>query len=222
MQLEHENELVVPTSKTKGENTMFRLISKTLPLFAIAAIGAGCASQMGVHNDGSTSLIDEGNGLNNWIQIGDANWRTANNAVVADKKQDKTISYLVSKNAYTDFTIHAEFRASEDANSGIFIRCADPKDISAKTCYEVNIFDKRPDPSYGTGAIVDVASVSPMPKAGGKWNTYDITAKGTHLTVTLNGVRTADVHDSRLASGPIALQYDTGTVKFRNVTIRPL
>jgi hypothetical protein len=53
----------------------------------------------------------------------------------------------------------------------------------------VNIFDKRPDPTYGTGAIVDVAKVDPMPKAGGKWNTYEITAKGSQLTVVLNGRR---------------------------------
>jgi hypothetical protein len=42
----------------------------------------------------------------------------------------------------------------------------------------VNIYDQRPDPSYGTGAIVNFAKVEPMPKAGGKWNTYEITAKG--------------------------------------------
>ena len=50
--------------------------------------------------------------------------------------------------------------------------------IDSKVCYEVNIFDKRPDPTYGTGAIVDVAKVDPMPKAGGKWNTFEITAQG--------------------------------------------
>ena len=61
-----------------------------------------------------------------------------------------------------------------------------------------------------------------MPKAGGKWNTFDITVKGTRLTVTLNGVRTADVQDSKLASGPIALQYAGGVVKFRKVQIKPL
>src|SRR3989304_4723175 len=76
--------------------------------------------------------------------------------------------------------------------------------------------------SYGTGAIVHIAAVSPMPKAGGKWNTYDITVKGTRLTVTLNGVRTADVEDSKLPSGPIALQYHAGVVKFRKVQIKPL
>lgn len=44
-------------------------------------------------------------------------------------------------------------------------------------------YDKRPDPDYGTGAIVNVAKVSPMPKAGGRWNIMEITAKGPHLIV---------------------------------------
>ena len=82
----------------------------------------------------------------------------------------------------------------------------------SKLCYEVNIFDKRPDPTYGTGAIVDIAKVEPMPKAGGKWNTYEITAKGPHLVVVLNGQKTVDVQDSKLASGPFALQYGSGVL----------
>ena len=56
----------------------------------------------------------------------------------------------------------------------------------------------------------------------GKWNTYDITARGTQLTVVLNGIQTADVEDSDFARGPFALQQREGTVKFRNVRIRPL
>jgi hypothetical protein len=201
---------------------MFRLIPTVLSVMIVAVTAAGCATQSGQHSDGSTALIDGASGLQNWNQVGEANWRAAEGAIVADKKTGKAISYLVSKTPYKDFAIHAEFWVSDDANSGIFLRCSDPVNIDAKTCYEVNIYDKRPDPSFGTGAIVDVASVSPMPKAGGKWNTYDITAQGTHLTVTLNGVRTADVNDSRLANGPFALQYDAGIVKFRNVRIRPL
>ena len=102
------------------------------------------------------------------------------------------------------------------------MRCADPNNLTDKTCYEANIFDQRPDPAYGTGAVVHIAAVSPMPKAGGRWNTYDITVRGTRLTVTLNGVVTADVQDSKFSSGPIALQYAAGVVKFRKVQIRPL
>jgi len=52
-----------------------------------------------------------------------------------------------------------------------------------------------------------VAKVSPMPKAGGRWNTYEITAKGSQLTVVLNGVQTVSVQDSQFAQGRLALQY---------------
>ena len=61
-----------------------------------------------------------------------------------------------------------------------------------------------------------------MPKAGGKWNTYEITARGTQLTLVLNGVKTVDVQDSKLASGPFALQWGRGTIKFRKVQIRAI
>src|SRR3954454_16002436 len=181
----------------------------------------GCESMSGAMGSGWTTLLDGSNPgtLANWNRMGDANWRVEDAAVVADKGKG---GYLVSKGSYGDFQIRAEFWAADNTNSGIFIRAGDANKIGAVTAYEVNIYDQRPDPSFGTGAIVDVAKVSPMPRAGGKWNTYDITAQGTHLTVTLNGVRTVDVNDSRLASGPFALQYDAGTVKFRNVSIRPL
>ena len=112
--------------------------------------------------------------------------------------------------------------ASDDANSGIYMRCADIKYLTDRTCYEANIFDQRPDPTFGTGAIVHLSPVSPMPKAGGKWNTFDITVKGTRLIVTLNGVVTADIQDSKFANGPIALQYAAGVIKFRKVQISAL
>ena len=154
--------------------------------------------------------------------MGDANWSATDGSIQADRKIDKANSFLVSKNSYTDFRIRAEFWVSDDANSGIYMRCADPKNITDKSCYEANIFDQRPDPTYGTGAITHLAAVSPMPKAGGKWNTYDITVKGSRITVTLNGVRTVEIQDSKFAGGPIALQYAAGVVKFRKVQITPL
>jgi hypothetical protein len=164
-----------------------------------------------------TTLFD-GTHANDWTPIGNANWRLADGALVADVGT----GFLVSKKSYTDFEIRAEFWVDPDANSGIFIRCADPAKVTADNAYEVNIFDKRPDPSYGTGAIVNVAKIANMPKAGGKWNTYEITAKGPEMTVVLNGVQTVQARDSKLASGPIALQYAGGTVKFRKVQIRAL
>jgi len=202
---------------------MKRWSSVTMGLLVIAVTAFGCASwPSGQADAGWITLIDGATGLENWNRVGDANWRAAEGAIQADQKTEQASSFLVSKNSYADFQIRVEFWASDDANSGIYMRCADPKTPTDKTCYEANIFDQRPDPTYGTGAIVHIAAVSPMPKAGGKWNTYDITVKGTRLTVTLNGVRTVDVEDSKLPTGPIALQYAAGVVKFRKVQIKPL
>ncbi len=198
---------------------MNRRISIIATLLVVAFTAFGCASQPTV---AWTTLIDGASGLDSWIRVGDANWRAVDGAIQADKKTDKAASFLLSKTSYTNFRIRAEFWVSDDANSGIYMRCADAKNITDKTCYEANIFDQRPDPTYGTGAVVHIAAVSPMPKAGGKWNTYDITVKGTRLIVTLNGVVTADTQDSKFPSGPIALQYAAGVVKFRKVQISPL
>jgi Domain of Unknown Function (DUF1080) len=203
------------------EATMNRLSRIVATLFVLL-LTAGCASLTPQSDTKWFTLIDGTTGLDNWIQVGDANWRAVDGAIQADRKTDKANSFLVTKIPYTDFRIRAEFWASDDANSGIYMRCADIKNITDRTCYEANIFDQRPDPTYGTGSIVHLSPVSPMPKAGGKWNTYDVTVKGTRIVVTLNGVVTADISDNKLTSGPVALQYAAGVVRFRKVQIAPL
>ena len=175
--------------------------------------------------------VFDGKNLDNFDKIGDANWRVEDGVAVADKGN----GFLVTKNSYADFQIRAEFWVEPDANSGIFIRCTNPEKVGADNAYEVNIWDMRPDPSYGTGAIVNVAKVNPMPKAAGKWSVYEITAKGSTFTVVLNGQKTVDgVQDAKFASGRIALQHgpglkddkgvvnDKGVVKFRKLEIKPL
>ena len=196
----------------------------TAMLFVPALLLAiGCASlPSGQADAGWITLLDGATGLDDWTRVGDANWRAVDGAILADRKTGKASSFLLSRNSYSNFQLRAEFWVSDDANSGIYLRCADPGNLSEKTCYEANIFDQRPDPAYGTGAIVNIAAVSPMPKAGGKWNLYEITVSGTHLAVTLNGVRTVEAQDDTFAAGPIALQYAAGTVKFRKLQIRPL
>ncbi len=188
----------------------------------LASLGvAGCASITG--DAGWQTLIDGSKGMENWTNEGGANWRAEDGAIVADSRPGTGPAFfLLSKNSYRDFQIRTEFWVSDDANSGIYMRCSDVRPMTDRTCYEANIFDRRPDPTYGTGAIVHLSKVDPMPKAGGKWNTYDITVKGNRITVMLNGVKTAEGEDSKLPSGPVGLQYAGGVVKFRKFQIRPL
>src|SRR5438093_6238637 len=164
-----------------------------------------------------TTLFD-GKSLASFNTIGDANWQLMDGVVQANKGT----GFLVSKASYTDFQLKAEFWVDDEANSGIFLRCENPQQITAMNAYEVNIYDKRPDQTYATGAIVDVAKpLTPM-KAGGKWNTFEITAQGPHMIIVLNGTKTVDVQNSAHARGPIGLQYGAGVVKFRSVQIKPL
>ena len=195
-----------------------------LLVFALTAVG--CSTPGGPPGTGWTTLVDgTPASLNNFYETGDkANWRIEDGALVADKG-GKGSSMLVTKQSYRDFQIWAEFWAADNTNSGIFIRISDPKNITSKNSYEVNIFDQRPDPTYGTGAIVDFAKVSPMPKAGGKWNTFLITAKGSNLIVEFNGQQTVNINHSQFASGPLSLQYGGnpgGPIKWRKVMVRPL
>ena len=198
-------------------------------LFVIGAVSlmlARSPNEAAAQANAGWVVVFDGKSLDNWNQIGNANWRLEDGAVVADRGQ----GYLVSKSSYADFQLRAEFWVSDDANSGIFFRCTNPDDVSSKTAYEANIFDQRPEPDYGTGAITGIAKVVPMPKAGGKWNVYEIIAKGPKLTVILNGQTTVPgVEDTKFASGRIALQHfpgvadnDKGVVKFRKVEIKPL
>jgi Domain of Unknown Function (DUF1080) len=175
---------------------------------------------------GWTTLIDGETGLENWNRVGDANWRPEDGAIVAYRGKG---GFLVSKNSYKDFQLRAEFWADPTTNSGVFLRVSNPKRIGADNAYEVNIFDMPSDPAYGTGAIVNYAKVSPMPKAGGKWNTLEITAKGQELTVSLNGVQTVNLKHARFAQGPVALQYglgaknaEGGPIKWRKVQVKPI
>ncbi len=191
-----------------------------LTLLATAAVALGGCAQLGI--GGWTTLVDGTKGLDNFNRVGEADWAGVDGAIQATKG-GKDPAYLVTKNSYKDFEMRVEFWSSDDANSGVFVRCQNPNQITDENCYEANIFDTRPDPSYGTGAIVKVAKLNaPMIKAGGKWNTYEITAKGNRLTLVLNGVKTVDVEDSKLASGPFALQWGRGVIKFRKVDIRSL
>jgi len=189
---------------------------------ACAAALAACGSMGG--GAGWQTLIDGNRGMENFDNMGGANWRVEADGIVADSRPGKEPTYyLATKGAYKDFELHAEFWVSDDANSGIYMRCSDVRPMTDRTCHEANIFDQRPDPSYATGGIVWLVKAPvPVPRTGSQWNTMDIVARGKHVTVVLNGVKTAETDEARETEGVIGLQYAGGTVKFRKLQIRRL
>ncbi len=93
---------------------------------------AGCATPGSM--DGWISLFDGGS-LDAFDRLGEADWRVAGGILEATRGP----GFLVTKRSFGDFRLQAEFYVEASTNSGIFIRCEDPKMPGAKTCYECNI-----------------------------------------------------------------------------------
>lgn len=195
---------------------------RTFLAASLSTVAGGLAACASPGAGGWVTLVDGArmNSFDGWTAIGTGNWSFEGGTL---QGKAGNMGYLLTKDAYTDFELRAEFWADPDANSGLFLRCQDRSRVTADNSYEVNIFDKRPDPTYGTAAIVNIAKVAqPYPQAANRWNTFDVTARADRLVVVFNGQQTVDVRDGKHKSGPLALQSAGGTIRFRSVQIRPL
>ena len=104
-----------------------------------------------------------------WQQLGDANWTIEGNSISANDGN----GFLVTPEHFDSFHLKVEFKPETGTNSGIFLRCSDPQRISDVDCYEVNIFDSRPDQSGRTGAIVNVSPPQVVIDTEEQWNTFE-------------------------------------------------
>jgi hypothetical protein len=127
----------------------------------------------------------DGRSLDGWMPIGEANWSLKDGCAEADN--GKT-GFLVSDETFGDVEIRAEFWVSDDANSGIFIRCTNPAKIATNTAYEVNIYDQRPDQtlppgrSWGRQGLADAQGRRPLEPDGDH-------RQGDRFSVALNQTR---------------------------------
>jgi hypothetical protein len=204
---------------------MKSLIKTISAALAVALTVFGCASQS--PSQGWVTLIDGNNGMDNWGTSGSpSNWRAEDGAIQADKfiSGGKVAGVLVSKRSFKDFELYVEFWAGDDTNSGVYLRAPDPTTVNtASGAYEVQIWDKNPNPKYATGSLVNVAAVEPIYKAANKWNTFEIVAKGAQITVKMNGVVTVSIQDAKnTGDGRLGLQFNGGPIKFRKMLVRPL
>lgn len=187
-------------------------VHSIMRLVSILLLVTACA---GVPDSAWTVMSDS---LDDWHQIGDANWHMEEHVFIADNGN----GFLVTPESYTDVHIQLEFWVSGEANSGVFLRVQNSANITDMNAYEVNIFDSRPDQAYRTGGVVHFSAPAQVIHTSGRWNSYDIRIQGNRLQVRLNGNKTVDMVDDSYAAGPLALQYAAGEVRFRNVRIRPL
>ena len=158
-------------------------------------------------------------------------WRAEEGALFNDtpkKSFDPFAHYgnLRTDQEYTDFNLQIDFNVPKGGNSGIYLR----------GMYEVQVVDhdSKMQGIHGVGAVFNrILPKGNYGKQGGEWQHYDITLVDRHITVILNGIKIIDneaiagctngalTADESLP-GPIYLQGDHTSVRYRNMILRPV
>jgi hypothetical protein len=136
--------------------------------------------------------------------------------------------FLITKQTYKNFDLRAEMKL-RNHNSGIQFRSeALPEWVvrgyqadAAEDNYWGNIYEEK-----GRGTLVDgwKGKAEKVVKLK-DWNDYEILCDGDHIQLKLNGLVTADLHDSKSPEGIIAIQLHAGPpmqVYVRNIRIKVL
>jgi alpha-L-fucosidase len=158
-------------------------------------------------SEGFTSLF---NGINLHGWVGDTVAYGVENGLIVTIPSKGSIGNLYTKNEYSDFIIRFEFQLTPAANNGLGIRAPLTGD-AAYVGMELQILDDS-DTSYANlhpyqyqGSVYGVIPARRgYLKPVGEWNYEEVTAKGDHIKIILNGTTIVD--------GDISGPRDNGTM----------
>ena len=216
----------------------------------LAAVVAACALAAEAGESGWQPLFN-GRDLEGWTCGPDKSWVVEDGVITLRREFDgkeHNADYLWTKETYGDFVLELEFKISEQANSGVFLRTADLKD-PVYTGIEVQVANSygRDTLSRGgtAGAIYDcLAPTKNALKKPGEWNQIRVTCQGAKIQVDLNGQPVIDMDLDRWTApnqnpdgtpnkfpramkdfarrGYVGLQDHGRAVWYRNIRIRRL
>ena len=175
-------------------------------------------------------LLFDGKSLDHWK--GDMKlWSARDGKIVGSTHGNKIPhnSFLISKEKFSDFILRLEVNV-RNHNSGVQFRSEELPDWvvrgyqadAAEGAWWGSIYGEK------TGRGIIVAGYEGKGEKvvnDGGWNSYEIICRGQQITVTLNGLVTADLEDSMSADGILGLQLHAGPPMeawFRNIRIRSL
>ncbi len=170
---------------------------------------------------GKAISLFNGVDLTGWEAMGTNQWHVVNGVLTSPKAG----ANLVSKETFTDFKLHAEFRYPRGGNSGLYLRGR----------HEVQIEDSKgmePGSLHMGGVYGFLAPNEDAAGNPGEWQTYDITLVGRMVTVVLNGktvilrqeipgITGGALNSDEGSPGPLLLQGDHSAVEFRRIVLTP-
>lgn len=183
---------------------------------------------------GAPVHLFNGKNLNGW-RISNPNkkngWRADEGCLVNSTPKKDFSAYgdygnLVTTKEFRDFELTIEYNVEAGGNSGIYLR----------GMYEAQVVDRdsKMQGIQGPGAIFGrIAPSGNVARPGGEWNRYVLTLVDRHVTVSLNGTTVIDnqllegctgggLQSDDTKAGPLFLQGDHTSVKYRNIVLRPV
>ena len=212
----------------------------TLRICLLAALLA-CSVPLSADEDGFVQLFD-GESLDGWVLLGKkGEGYTVRDGVIACSKGSG--GNLLSAAEYSDFVLRFEFKLEPGSNNGLCVRCPLGAQDMAYAGNELQIIDNSSEryanikPWQKHGSLYNVAPAKTGAlKPAGEWNSQEVTAQGSRITVVLNeitilDVDTADVTDREVLakhpglkrkSGHIGFLGHNEPVEFRKIRIKRL
>ena len=177
-----------------------------------------------------------GQDLSGWSTTG--NWQVAKNGILSIQPRpgehgwERYGDYLWTKKQYANFSLRLDYKIPPKGNSGIFLGVKN-RDNPVYEGVEIQILDshgkKEPLTAHDCGGVIGFESPKRnMARPAGEWNQLQITCKGDHLLVDLNGTT---IIDTRLGNrikrpqplaGYLGLQDHGLSLEFRNIEIKSL
>jgi hypothetical protein len=151
---------------------------------------------------------------------------------------------LLTKDEYNDFVARLEFKLPPGGNNGLAIRAASPEGDMAYDASEIQVLDdssaqyKDLKPFQFHGSLYGLAPATRgYLRPVGEWNSEEVTVKGDHVTVRLNGYEILDADLAKVREKPADGREHPGAsrtsghfgfcghnepVAFRNIRIKRL
>jgi hypothetical protein len=179
--------------------------------------------------DGFQPLFN-GKNLDGWD--GDPRLWKVENGVIVGSTEGVTLehnTFLITKRTYKNFILKAQMKL-RNHNSGIQFRSKALPDWvvagyqmdAAENAHWGNIYEERGKRGIMVNTYKEKGSTVVRHN---DWNDVEILCDGDHIQIKLNGLVTADIHDSLSLEGVIAFQLHRGPpmqARFRNVMIKEL
>lgn len=159
----------------------------------------------------------DGKTLAGWHPVGDGKWTVEDGAFVGRANNEKLYGLLVSDKMFRDFTVRFKFKCLS-GDSGFYVRTI-IKEPEKANGLQVQVGRIKSGvggiyESYGRGWVSKPSDeLEKSYTKDDQWNEMVIEAHGGNVTVTVNGIKSAEFKDdASRPEGHFALQMHAGCV----------